>query len=298
MRPPGSGGVPASAAFPLLDKGPPCRRRGALHLPARRSERGPCHDSDRLLVLLVLRLVLVPLLIAAVTLASRRWGHRVGAFVTALPAVAGPTLLFYAIQQGALFAADAARGSLLGLVGVAAFCLAYAHASTRLHWSLCLLIGWASFAIVTVVMYRVHVGPIAAFIIAVAALFGARALLPLHGPVSLANAAPRWDLPMRMLSAAAIVFTLTSAAERLGSSVSGILTPFPVATAILAGFTHAQRGSAACVEFLRTYTPGLCGFAIFCVMLALTLSHLSIAASFGIALATQLVLQTALFRRI
>ena len=45
------------------------------------------------------------------------------------------------------------------------------------------------------------------------------------------------------------------------------LTPFPVATAILAGFTHAQRGSSACVEFLRAYTPGLCGFAIFCVML-------------------------------
>jgi hypothetical protein len=256
-------------------------------------------------VLLVLRLVLVPLLIAAVTLASRRWGHRVGAFVTALPAVAGPTLLFYAIQQGALFAADAARGSLLGLVGVAAFCLAYARASTRLHWSLCLLIGWASFAMVTVLMYRVHVVPIVAFVISVAALFAARALLPSPpssrrervSPRPLAKA-DRWDLPLRMLSAAVLVFTLTSVADRLGSSVSGILTPFPVATAILAGFTHAQRGSAACVEFLRAYTPGLCGFAIFCVMLALTLPHLSIAATFSVALVTQLVLQTALFSRL
>src|SRR5687767_1062880 len=49
MCPAGSGGVPASAALPLLDKGPPCRRRGAWHLPARRSERDPCHYSDRLL---------------------------------------------------------------------------------------------------------------------------------------------------------------------------------------------------------------------------------------------------------
>jgi hypothetical protein len=255
-------------------------------------------------VLLVLRLVLVPLLIAAVTLASRRWGHRVGAFVTALPAVAGPTLLFYAIEQGALFAADAARGSLLGLVGVAAFCLAYARASTRLHWSACLLIGWASFAVVTVLMYRVHVGPVVALLIAVVALFGARALLP--SPSSHSERVPpqpsakpdRWDLPLRMLSAAVLVFTLTSVADRLGSSVSGILTPFPVATAILAGFTHAQRGSAACVEFLRAYTPGLCGFAIFCTTLALTLPHLSIAASFSVALVTQLVLQTALFSRL
>ncbi|HLG57981.1 MAG TPA: hypothetical protein VI485_21725, partial [Vicinamibacterales bacterium] len=40
----------ASAALPLLDNAlRHCRRRGALHLPARRSERDPCHYSDRLL---------------------------------------------------------------------------------------------------------------------------------------------------------------------------------------------------------------------------------------------------------
>jgi hypothetical protein len=265
-------------------------------------------------VLLILRLVLVPILIAAVTLASRRWGQRVGAFVTALPAVAGPTLGFYAVQQGPLFAADAARGSLLGLVGVAAFCLAYARASTRFHWALCLFLGWSSFAIVSILMYRVHVGPVAALVIAVAALLAARYALPPSPPSSRSERVSpeprrstkcvggakteRWDLARRMTSAAVLVFALTSAAERLGSSVSGILTPFPVATAILAGFTHAQRGSAACIEFLRAYTPGLCGFAIFCVMLALTLPRLSIGWSFTAALVTQLVLQTLLFRRL
>jgi hypothetical protein len=147
-------------------------------------------------------------------------------------------------------------------------------------------------------MYRVHAGPIVAFVIAVAALFIARALLPTHTSVPSTSGTPRWDLPLRMLSAGGLVFALTAAAERLGSSVSGILTPFPVATAILAGFTHAQRGSAACVEFLRTYTPGLCGFAVFCMVLALTLPHLAIAASFSVALVSQLVLQTALFSRL
>jgi hypothetical protein len=255
-------------------------------------------------VLLLLRLVLVPILIAAVTLATRRWGQRVGAFVSALPAVAGPTLLFYAVQQGALFAADAARGSLLGLVGVAAFCLAYARTSMHFHWAPCLFVGWSSFAVVTVLMYRVHVGPVVAFLISVAALLVARAFLPSpwkerreRVSATFSAKADRWDLPLRMTSAGALVFVLTSAAERLGSSVSGILTPFPVATAILAGFTHAQRGSAVCVQFLRSYVPGLCGFAIFCVMLALTLPRLPVGWSFGVALVTQVVLQTALFRR-
>ena len=81
--------------------------------------------------------------------------------------------------------------------------------------------------------------------------------------------------------------------------MSGILTPFPVATAILAGFTHAQRGSAACVEFLRTYIPGLCGFAVFCVVLAITLPDLADRVRRSCARScTQLVLQTVLFRRI
>ena len=246
-------------------------------------------------MLLLLRLTLVPALIAAVTLASRRWGHRVGAFVTALPAVAGPTLGFYAVEQGNLFAANAARASLLGLVGVAAFCVAYARASSRLHWAPCLLIGWASFAVVTVAIYRVDAGAWPALGVAVASLLGARALLPSPRAMLPPARAPRWDLPLRMLSAAALVFVLTSAADRLGSSVSGILTPFPVATAILAGFTHAQRGSAACVEFLRAYIPGLCGFAIFCVSLATMLPVWPIAWSFSAALATQLVLQIVLF---
>ena len=51
MRPPGSGGAPASAALPLLANAQRhCLRRGAWQLPARRSERDPYYDSDRLLV--------------------------------------------------------------------------------------------------------------------------------------------------------------------------------------------------------------------------------------------------------
>src|SRR3954452_17664170 len=50
MRAMGSGGVPASAALPRLDHARRHgRRRGALPLPARRSERDPCYYSDTLL---------------------------------------------------------------------------------------------------------------------------------------------------------------------------------------------------------------------------------------------------------
>jgi hypothetical protein len=78
-------------------------------------------------VLLLLKIFLVPMLVAGVTVATRRWGLRIGGVLTALPIVGGPTLCFYAIEQGNLFAASAARSTLLGIVAIAAFCVVFAH---------------------------------------------------------------------------------------------------------------------------------------------------------------------------
>ena len=85
-------------------------------------------------------------------------------------------------------------------------------------------------------------------------------------------------------------------AERLGPALSGLLTPFPVATAIIAGFMHAQAGSGAVLRFLRGYMPGLCSFAIFCFVLALTLPTRSLAIAAAAALGAQLVAQAVLLR--
>jgi hypothetical protein len=201
------------------------------------------------------------------------------------------------VQQGNLFAADAARGTLLGLIAAAAFCVAYAHGSVRLRWAICLPIGWLAFAAVSLLVYRATIGPLACLTMAVAALLLARWLLPSPRLVASPAAAPRWDLPLRMLSAAVLVYLLTSLADRLGSSVSGVLTPFPVATAIISGFTHAQRGSAAAVAFLRGFLPGLCTFAVFCFVLAVTLPSWSLVSSVAVALATQLAIQALLLAR-
>ena len=242
-------------------------------------------------MLLLLRLTLVPLFIALVTLAARRWGPRAAAFVTALPAVAGPTLGFYVVQQGNLFAARAAEGSLIGLVGVAAFCAAYGHLSARWRWPICVLAGWLCFGVVTLLTLRMNVGAAVGLMAAVTALMLARYLLPTADPAGAPRTPPTWDLPLRMCSAAALVFVLTAAAARLGPALSGLLTPFPVATAIIAGFTHAQQGTGAVVRFLRSYMPGLCSFAIFCFVLALMLPRTSGPVSFAAALTLQLLAQ-------
>ena len=247
-------------------------------------------------MLLLLRLTLVPILVAAVTLVVRRWGARAAAFVAALPAVAGPTLGFYAVQQGHLFAAHAAEGALLGLVGVAAFCCAYGYAALRFRWPVCLLIGWLTFGLTTFVTLHVDVRALVGLAIAIGSLLLVRWVLPSPGLAQTAPAPPAWDLPARMLSALTLVFVLTSAAGHLGPALSGLLTPFPVVTAIVAGFMHAQQGTGAVLRFLRGYMPGLCSFAVFCFVFALTLPTRSLATAVAWALIAQLFAQAVLLR--
>src|SRR3954468_7151692 len=85
-------------------------------------------------MLLLIKLTLAPLLVAAATLVARRWGPRVGGLFVGLPLTTGPIFLFLALDQGLDFAARATVGILSGLVGLAAFALAYAAASCRISW--------------------------------------------------------------------------------------------------------------------------------------------------------------------
>jgi hypothetical protein len=95
-------------------------------------------------LLLVLKVTLAPGLVAATTLAGRRWGPRMAGWLGGLPVVVGPILLAIAVEQGDAFAADAAEGSLFGLLSLTVFMLAYAWSARRLSWLPSLLVGTTS----------------------------------------------------------------------------------------------------------------------------------------------------------
>src|SRR5262249_49200915 len=116
-------------------------------------------------------------------------------------------------------------------------------------------------------------------------------LLPKTRVVRANSVNPKWDLPLRMLCAVALVWVLTSLADQLGPKLSGVLTPFPVATAVSAAFTHAQNRLQACTAFFRGVLPGLLGFAIFCVVLAVALRSWQAPLAIGCALVAQLATQ-------
>jgi hypothetical protein len=222
-------------------------------------------------ILVVLKLVLVPALIVSASLAGRRWGPLMAGLVASFPLVAGPALLFLAIEQGDAFAAEASRGALVALVAVAASGVVYAWASLRVPWSISLVASWASFVLITLALHGRSVTPLWALAGAIASFVLAGALLPAsRGPR--ARAAPSfWDLPLRTLSAMTVVMTVTGLARHLGPGLSGAFTPFPVALGVLLAFTHAQQGSAGAIRFMRGFLPGMWSFAVFCFVAALAI---------------------------
>jgi hypothetical protein len=243
-------------------------------------------------MLFALKLLLVPVLIALVTIGTRRWGPRVGGWLSGLPTVAGPTLCFYAWEQGNRFAARASHATLVGLVAVPFFCLAYVYSARRANWAVSLLAGWGAFLLGVAALQQVAVPLGAAWGLLAASCGAAFLLMPAHAADAVAPPPPRWDVPLRMTAAAALVIALTSAADRLGPALSGLLTPFPVAIAIVAAFTHTQRGPDPVVAFFRGFLPALASFGLFCVTLALALEPLGLWTALALALAAQLSVQT------
>jgi len=221
----------------------------------------------------VLELLVAPALVGAATLAARRWGQEIGGVVSAFPAIVGPVLLIAALEHGATFAARAANGTLLGLVALATFALAYGWAAARLGWPASLAAAWAAAGLAGLLVGAVAAGPPAGLAAAAISLAAAHRLLRraagrAHAPRAGTPVVSRWDLPLRMALTALLVLTLTAAASRFGPVVGGILAALPALASILAVFTHARCGAVAVVDLLRGMLGGMAGFVAFCALVA------------------------------
>lgn len=251
--------------------------------------------------LIILKLVLVPSLIAGVTFAGRRWGPAVAGWLSAFPVIAGPILLLMALEQGPNFTATAAAGTLSAVTANLAFGVAYARTACRYPWQLCMTAGWAAYFLVVGVTH--HHTPSISYMapIVLAALLLAPSLYPATPERAHAPARPANDLGLRMLAGALLTGLVTHFAASMGPGLSGMLAMFPVLGTVLTVFTHRHEGSASAIRLLKGMVLGYYAFSTFCVTLALSLPRFGLASafltSFGAAACVQLLSRVALLRR-
>lgn len=243
---------------------------------------------------LALKLVLTPLLVAAASLAGRRWGSAIGGWLVGIPFTSGPIAFFLALEPGPRFAARAAEGIMAGAASQAAFCLAYAWTAARTGWAISLVAATAAFAAATALLNAVTLPALAYFVLIVAFLALSLALMPRRLPAPAERIVfPRWDLPARMVVATAFVVALTALAPALGARLAGLLAPFPLYASVLAVFAHRIEGAVPAIGVLRGLLLGLFGFAAFFFVLALMLGGQGIGLAFLAAIAVALAVQGA-----
>jgi hypothetical protein len=253
-------------------------------------------------LVLAVKALLAPTFVVGASVAARRFGPWVGGVVGGLPVVAGPILLAYALEHGRTFAEQAAAGTLLGLLSLTAFVVVYGRLASRFPWFVCMLSGWAAFALVTLALDGVTVASGVALGLVCLGFAGGLLLLPGQPDIAAGGGdaippAPAWDLPVRAGCALGLVLALTTAAGWLGPQLSGLLAPFPVITTVLATFTHSQRGPDEAVRLLRGMLTGFVAFALFCFTLAVSLGGATIAAAFALATAAALAAQALMLAR-
>jgi hypothetical protein len=244
--------------------------------------------------ILALRVLLAPTFIVVTTLVARRFGTRLGGVVGGLPVIAGPILLVLALDHGASFASNAATGTLLGIVALIAFVLAYAAVSRRRTWPRAIVAGWLAFAAGVLVLRPVHVDAVAALALACAACTVTLVLVPAPPPAAVAPVSyPRWDLPLRAACAAVPVVAVTGLASLLGPHLSGLVAATPIITPVLAAFTQAQQGQRETARILHGFTLGFFAYAFFCLVVSVGVEPLGIGPAFALATVVALATQTA-----
>ncbi len=237
---------------------------------------------------LVFKLVMTPLIIAAATLISRRWGERIGGLAIGLPLTSGPVSVFFAVEQGRDFAEGAAFGAILGLVAVAVFCTAYVQTSKRLPWYLAsaasiglyLAAVWLVSFLTPGLGWEVVLVPV---VLAAALVWMGKAEAGEKAVVT-----PWWDLPLRMVIATTLLVLITTGAGLLGPKWGGLLSPFPVFTFVMATFSHSQGGPSAAWRLIRGVLSGLFSYTAFFVVVGLMIESANLFVVYGLATLTAL----------
>jgi hypothetical protein len=245
---------------------------------------------------LALKLVLTPTLIAAVSMAGRRWGPGISGWLVGFPLTSGPVAFFLALDQGVSFAAGAAVGSMMGAAAEAVFCVLAGRGARGRHWGVALVAGSLGFGAASVVLQHLTLALVPLLALVIGALVVAFTLMP-RDPASPRPARrPRWDIPARLVVTTAIVLLLTGLATVLGPSLTGLLATFPLYGAILAGFAHHLEGPGPAIRVLRGLLLGLFAFAGFFFVLALSIERIGLAQAFAAAIAAAMILQAGALR--
>lgn len=232
------------------------------------------------------KFLLTMLLVVVVLRLAARVGCGLAGMAAAWPTATAPALFWLARDHGVAFAERAAVSSVASCAVLAAFSLAYAHAPRRSMPALAAGCGLAVAGLAAAPAHAAGGDLASALTLAAASVALGLWMLPAHEAPR--RAAPR-DATWPTALAAGAVSVLTAAVGAwAGPFASGLLASLPVVGTAVVLAEHRRHGHAAAATFLRGYTGGLVGKAVFGAVFALTVTLWGAGSALSLALAAAL----------
>lgn len=205
------------------------------------------------------------------------------------PIVAGPIVVFVALEQGPQFGALAAIAAISAIAGLLVFGIAYCWASIRWPWPAALASGIGCWFLAAAVLSILPASLEVALAVAGASLVLTPRVLPPGGPRAAGGSLN--DLPYRMITGALLTLAVTGAAATLGEVWSGLLAVFPSIGIVLAVFTHRAQGPRQVAHIYHGMVKGLYSFGGFFAALAVCWPRMGFWSACGVAVLAALAIQ-------
>ena len=196
---------------------------------------------------LAAKMALTATIVVIISVVVERSGPFIGALIAALPTAAGAAYIILAFEHSPDFIAASAVGSAAATATVSIFAFTYTVLAQRHGLLLSITVALAVWFAGAAALRLVQWTPLTAVLLDIV-VFGIATPLSWRyrtsgPPVKFLRT--RYDIPLRALTAAVVVATVTTASYSIGSFLSGVFAVFPIVMACSVAILHPRVGGVA-----------------------------------------------------
>jgi len=235
---------------------------------------------------LALKMALTAFIVVVISVVVERSGPFIGALIAALPTAAGAAYIILAFEHPPEFIAASAVGSAAAAATVSIFALTYTVLAQRHGLALSLAVAMAVWFAGAAALRLVQWTPLTATLLDVV-VFGMTVPLSWRyrtaGPPARFIRTP-YDIPLRALTAAIVVATVTTASYSIGSFVSGVFAVFPIVMACSVVILHPRVGGIASASMFAHAQIALNGLWLGFLVVHFLVAPLGVWGAYGVGL--------------
>ena len=235
---------------------------------------------------LALKMALTAFIVTIISVVVERSGPFIGALIAALPTAASAAYIILAFEHSPEFIAASAVGSAAATAAVSIFAYTYTVLAQRHGLALSLSVAIVAWFIGAAALRTVTWTPLTAVLLNIA-VFGITVPLSWRyrtsgPPAKFMRTA--YDIPLRALTAAVVVATVTTASYSIGSFASGVFAVFPVVMASSVVILHPRVGGVASASMFAHAQIALNGLWLGFLVVHYMVAPFGVWGAFGIGL--------------